>query len=103
MCLTALFIFAYVYYFIVVLQIYHKIPNNQNPLDKLVKYIKEINEDTIKYTILYRIINDESHVHPEILFDKSYLINAVSLLLDTIKTYDKLHYETLIESCNIVL
>lgn len=29
MCLTALFIFAYVYYFIVVLQIYHKIPNNQ--------------------------------------------------------------------------
>ena len=81
----------------------YKIPNNQNPLDKLIKYIKEIGEDITKYTILYRIINDESHVHPEVLFDKSYLINAISLLLDTIKKHDKLHYDTLIESCNIVL
>lgn len=81
----------------------YKIPNNQTPLDKLIKYIKEIDEDITKYTILYRIINDESHVHPEVLFDKSYLINAISLLLDTIKKYDKLHYDTLIESCNIVL
>lgn len=81
----------------------YKIPNNQNPLDKLIKYIKEIDEDITKYTILYRIINDESHVHPEVLFDKSYLINAISLLLDTIKKHDKLHYDTLIESCNIVL
>lgn len=39
MCLTALFIFAYVYYFIVVLQIYHKIPNNQK---KIVFFFEKI-------------------------------------------------------------
>ena len=79
----------------------YKIPNNQNPLDKLIKYVKELKEDTTKYTVLYRIVNDESHVHPEILFDKGYLIGAVALLLDTIEKYDKLHYNTLKESCNI--
>lgn len=79
----------------------YKIPNNKNPLDKLIQYIKAIEEDEVKYSILYRIINDESHVHPEILFDKGYLINAVALLLDTIKIYDKLHYETLMESCKL--
>lgn len=79
----------------------YKIPNNQNPLEKLGIYIKEINEDTMKYTALYRIVNDESHVHPEILFDKSYLINAVSLILYTIEKYDNLHYKTLMQSCKI--
>lgn len=79
----------------------YKIPNNQNPLDKLIKYVKELKEDTTKYTVLYRIVNDESHVHPEILFDKGYLIGAVALLLDTIEKHDKLHYNTLKESCNI--
>lgn len=79
----------------------YKIPNNQKPLDKLIKYVKELKEDTTKYTVLYRIVNDESHVHPEILFDKGYLIGAVALLLDTIEKYDKLHYNTLKESCNI--
>ena len=81
----------------------YKIPNNQNSLDKLTKYIKNINEDVIRFSILYRIVNDESHVHPEILFDKSYLISAISLLLETIKNYDKLHYDTLVESCGIQL
>lgn len=79
----------------------YKIPNNQNPLDKLIKYVKELKEDTTKYTVLYRIVNDESHVHPEILFDKGYLIGAIALLLDTIEKHDKLHYNTLKESCNI--
>lgn len=79
----------------------YKIPNNQKPLDKLIKYVKELKEDTTKYTVLYRIVNDESHVHPEILFDKGYLIGAVALLLDTIEKHDKLHYNTLKESCNI--
>lgn len=81
----------------------YKIPNNQNPLDKLTKYIKNINEDVMRFSILYRIVNDESHVHPEILFDKSYLISAISLLLETIKNHDKLHYDTLVESCGIQL
>ena len=81
----------------------YKIPNNQNSLDKLTKYIKNINEDVIRFSILYRIVNDESHVHPEILFDKSYLISAISLLLETIKNYDKLHYDTLVKSCGIQL
>ena len=81
----------------------YKIPNNQNSLDKLTKYIKNINEDVIRFSILYRIVNDESHVHPEILFDTSYLISAISLLLETIKNYDKLHYDTLVESCGIQL
>lgn len=81
----------------------YKIPNNQNPLDKLTKYIKNINEDVMRFSILYRIVNDESHVHPEILFDKSYLISAISLLLETIKNHDKLHYDTLVESCRIQL
>lgn len=57
----------------------------------------------MRFSILYRIVNDESHVHPEILFDKSYLISAISLLLETIKNHDKLHYDTLVESCGIQL
>lgn len=81
----------------------YKIPNNQNPLDKLIKYVKNIGEDEIKYSTLYRILNDESHVHPEILFDKGYLTNAVALLLGNLKTYDKLHYQTLLDSCDIKL
>lgn len=81
----------------------YKIPNNCTPLDKLIKYVKTINEDKVKYAILYRILNDESHVHPEILFDKGYLIQAVKLILDTVENYDALHYETLIDSCNISL
>lgn len=81
----------------------YKIPNNINPADKLIKYIKAIGEDETKYAILYRIVNDESHVHPEILFDKSYLINAVALLLNTVEVYDALHYETLMKSCNLPL
>ena len=79
----------------------YKIPNNLNPADKLIKYIKAIGEDETKYSILYRIVNDESHVHPEILFDKGYLVNAIALLIDTIQMYDKLHYETLMESCKL--
>lgn len=79
----------------------YKIPNNMNPADKLTRFINEIQEDLTKYNILYRIVNDESHVHPEILFDKSYLVGAVKLLLDTMEQYDKLHYETLIKSCNL--
>lgn len=76
-----------------------KIPNNYNPCDKLKALIKDIKEDDTKYTTLYRIVNDESHIHPEIIFDKSFLEGAVNLLLSTLETYDTLHYNTLLKSC----
>lgn len=73
----------------------YKIPNNLNPCDKLTKLIKHYKEDQVKYSALYRIANNESHSHPEIIFDKSYLLGAVDLLITFIENYDELHYETL--------
>lgn len=76
-----------------------KRPTNEDLRTKLENIFEERGTDTTVATIIYKIVNDESHTHNPKTFDKSYMLQTICTILDFVQNADPTVYECLENSC----